>query len=73
MARQIKLSPERKEFIQQLLGAYKPEDVNDVQDMLKDLLGDTLQAMLEPVWMAPVRFWGFGLAAMKVPSTGSVS
>ena len=47
MARQRKLSPERKEFIQQLLGAYKPEDVNDVQDMLKDLLGDTLQAMLE--------------------------
>lgn len=47
MARQRKLSPERKEFIQQLLGAYKPEDVNDVQDMLKDLLGDTLQTMLE--------------------------
>ncbi len=35
MARQRKLSPERKEFIQQLLGDYKPGDVNDVQDMLK--------------------------------------
>ena len=47
MARQRKLSPERKEFINSLIEHYHPEDVNDVQEMLKDLLGDTLQGMLE--------------------------
>lgn len=47
MARQRKLSPERKEFINSLLEHYKPNDARDVQDMLKDLLGDTLQGMLE--------------------------
>ncbi len=47
MARQRKLSPERKEFINSLLEHYNPKDARDVQDMLKDLLGDTLQGMLE--------------------------
>lgn len=47
MARQRKLSPERKEFITSLLNHYNPKDANDVQEMLKDLLGDTLQGMLE--------------------------
>lgn len=47
MARQRKLSPERKELIQGLLAHYKPEDAKDVQAMLRDLLGDTLQQMLE--------------------------
>lgn len=47
MARQRKLSPERKEFISKLIAHYQPEDVEDVQNMLKDLLGDTLQEMLE--------------------------
>lgn len=47
MARQRKLSPERKELIQGLLSHYKPEDAQDVQAMLRDLLGDTLQQMLE--------------------------
>lgn len=47
MARQRKLSPERKEFINSLLEHYKPNDARDVQEMLKDLLGDTLQGMLE--------------------------
>lgn len=47
MARQRKLTPERKAFINSLLEHYKPNDVQDVQDMLKDLLGDTLQGMLE--------------------------
>lgn len=37
MARQRKLSPERKAFIQSLLEHYKPETAQDVQDMLKDL------------------------------------
>lgn len=47
MARQRKLSPERKAFIDSLLEHYQPKDAQDVQNMLKDLLGDTLQGMLE--------------------------
>ena len=47
MARQRKLSPERKAFINSLLEHYHPSDAQDVQEMLKDLLGDTLQGMLE--------------------------
>lgn len=47
MARVRKLSPERKEFIDRLLKHYNPKDAEDVQEMLKDLLGDTLQGMLE--------------------------
>ena len=47
MARRRKLSPERKEFINGLLEHYHPSDAHDVQEMLKDLLGDTLQGMLE--------------------------
>ena len=47
MARQRKLSPERKAFINSLLEHYQPSDANDVQEMLKDLFGDTLQGMLE--------------------------
>ena len=46
MSRQRKLSPERKELIHSLMEQYKPESVNDIEDMLKDLLGDTLQDML---------------------------
>ncbi|QAT43638.1 IS256 family transposase [Aminipila luticellarii] len=47
MARQRKLTEERRSLINQLLSTYKPEDTNDVHSMLKDLLGDTLQGMLE--------------------------
>ena len=47
MARRRKLTPERKAFIDSLIQHYQPNDVHDVQDMLKDLLGDTLQNMLE--------------------------
>ena len=47
MARQRKLSPERKAFINSLLDHYQPHDAQDVQEMLKDLLGDTLEGMLE--------------------------
>ena len=47
MARRRKLSPERKEFIKGLLEHYQSNDAHDVQEMLKDLLGDTLQGMLE--------------------------
>ena len=47
MARQRKLSPERKEFINGLLQHYQPKTAQDIQEMLRDLLGDTLQGMLE--------------------------
>lgn len=47
MARQRKMTPERNAFIDSLLAHYQPTDANDVQEMLKDLLGDTLQGMLE--------------------------
>ena len=47
MARRRKMDPERKAFISSLLEHYQPKDVQDIQDMLKDLLGDTLQGMLE--------------------------
>ena len=46
MARTRKLSPERKAFIDGLIEHYHPEDSQDVQEMLKDLLRDTLQGML---------------------------
>lgn len=47
MERQSKLSPERKVFVNSLLEHYQPQDAHDVQEMLKELLGDTLQGMLE--------------------------
>lgn len=47
MSRQRKLTPERKAFINSLLDYYQPSDTHGVQEMLKDLLGDTLQGMLE--------------------------
>lgn len=47
MARQRKLTPERKALITEILQTYQPEDAKGVQGMLKDLLADTLQGMLE--------------------------
>ena len=47
MARQRKMTPERRAFINSLLEHYKPSDANDVQEMLIDLLGDTSQDMQE--------------------------
>lgn len=47
MARRRKMDPERKAFITSLLEHDQPKDAQDIQDMLKDLLGDTLQGMLE--------------------------
>ena len=43
MARRRKMDPERKAFINSLLEHYQPKDAQDIQDMLKDLLGETLQ------------------------------
>ena len=47
MSRVRKLIPDRKELIKSLLKDYNPKDASDVQEMLKELLGDTLQGMLE--------------------------
>ena len=47
MARRRKMDPERKAFINSLLKHYQPKDAQDIQNMLKDLLGETLQGMLE--------------------------
>ena len=49
MARTRKLSPERKAFINGLIEHYHPEDAQDVQEMLKDLLGDYSRAAEPPV------------------------
>ena len=51
MARRRKMDPERKAFINSLLEHYQPKDAQDIQVMLKDLLGETLQGMLEAEWM----------------------
>ena len=40
MARRRKMDPERKAFINSLLEHYQPKQ--DIQEMLKDLLGETL-------------------------------
>lgn len=37
MAKQRKMTPERRAFINSLLEHYKPEDVHDMQKMRKDL------------------------------------
>ena len=47
MTRRRKMDSERKAFISSLLEHYKPKDAQDIQDMLKDLSGDTLQGMLK--------------------------
>lgn len=47
MARQRKLSLERKAFINRVLEYYQLETAQDVQELLQYLLGDTLQGMLE--------------------------
>ena len=42
MARQRKLSPERKDFLQKLLSAYQPEGAQDVQNMKLNKAADKL-------------------------------
>ena len=42
-----RMDPEKRSFIKGLLEHYQPKDAQDVQNMLKDLLGETLQDMLE--------------------------
>lgn len=47
MARRRNMDPKCKAFISSLPEHYQPKDAQDIQDMLKDLLGDTLQGVLE--------------------------
>lgn len=51
MARQRKLSPERKAFVQGLIEHYKPETAQDVQDMLKTFWEIPFKDFLKPKWM----------------------
>ena len=46
MARRRKLTPEKKEMLRTLRENYDPQSAEDVQAMLRDLLGDMLQEML---------------------------
>lgn len=50
MARQRKLTEERKKIISQLLSTYQSEDVGDVQSMLKGLLGVLCRGYLKSNW-----------------------
>ena len=59
MARRRKIDPERKAFISSLLEHYQPKDAQDVQDMLKDLLGKTLQGVLILPFFRVVMFYIF--------------
>ena len=59
MARRRKIDPERKAFISSLLELYQPKDAQDVQDMLKDLLGKTLQGVLILPFFRVVLFYIF--------------
>ena len=45
MARESKLSPKRKAFINSLLEDYQPNDAKDVQEMFKNLPQGTLEGM----------------------------
>lgn len=47
MAKRRRLSKEKKEVIRNLIDMYDIESVGDIQEALKDLLGDTVQDMLE--------------------------
>ena len=46
MARR-KLTPEKKKMLKALRESYQPETAEDIQSMLRDLLGDLMQEMLE--------------------------
>ena len=59
MARRRKMDPERKAFISSLLEHYQPKDAQDIQDMLKDLLGKTLQGVLILPFFRVVLFYIF--------------
>lgn len=47
MVRQRKVSEARKRVIREFLEGFKPKDAYELQDLLKDLMADTVQFMLE--------------------------
>ena len=47
MAAKHKMSPEKRELISQVIGMYEPKSMADLYSALKDLMGDTIQGMLE--------------------------
>ena len=47
MARKRIITPEKKELISKLIAEYNIKTAKDLQEALKDLLGDTIQNMLE--------------------------
>jgi transposase-like protein len=43
----IKRDPKRTEAIRKFLELYQPESVDDIYESLKDMLGETIEQMLE--------------------------
>ena len=42
-----RMTPEKRKLIGELIGMYEPKNMSDIYDALKDLMGDTIQGMLE--------------------------
>lgn len=47
MAKKKQITPERQELIKKMIQEYKPQSVQDVESMLKEMLAPVLQGMLE--------------------------
>ena len=47
MSRKRKLTPEKRSIISDLIEMYDIKTMSDIQEALKDLLGSTIQGMLE--------------------------
>ena len=47
MAAKHKMTPEKRELIGQVIDMYEPKNMADLYNALKDLMGDTIQGMLE--------------------------
>jgi len=47
MAKQRKLTPEKKDLIGRVIEMYEPTNMSELYSALKDLMGDTIQEMLE--------------------------
>lgn len=47
MARQRKVSEARKRVIREFLEEFKPKDARELQDILKDLMADTVHLCLK--------------------------
>lgn len=42
-----KRDPRKSELIKEMIATYQPQSIGDIQDMLKDLFGDTMKDMLQ--------------------------